>query len=245
MTSVPAALLIVADPAGDVRGDGSYRLPSALLSGIERSVDLRELRAENVGGKLRLSVGLGGMDNPWNAPRGFSAVLLDVFVKTDLGGHTELGDSGFRTPAGVGWQRHYQVSGFDTHAWAAGKNGGVQAVTEVPRVSVEGSTVVLDTDLAAGHYSYWVLSRIYSPLTPSGFLAPRVGGDDASLGVERAGLPSPVDVLSPGDQARAYAAQLLPPVGELRDRRPLALLFLAGAGLLTAVFATFRVWRKQ
>lgn len=241
----PAVLLVVSDPAGDVRGDGSYTLPSALLSGIERGVDLRELRAENVGGKLRLVIGMGGADNPWQAPRGFSAVMLDVFVKSGLGGARELGDTGFSTAPGSGWQHHYQVTGFSTRAWTASGEGEVRKADEVPKVRLEGSSIVLDTNLAAGRYSYWVTSRVYSPLSQQGFLSPRVSADETNLGAVRAGMPSAVDVLLAQDQTRAYAERVLPASGELHDRRPLTLLALAGAGLLVALASTVRAWRKE
>ena len=243
--TLAAVLLLVADPAGDVRGNGAYRLPSALLSGAERSIDIREFRAENVSGKLRLTVGLGGTDNPWNAPSGFSAVMLDVFVKTDFGGQKELADTGFNVPPGSGWQYHFQVTGFGARAWQAGKDGQVQASSAVPGVRLDGTAVVMDTNLPAGRYSYWVTSRVYSPLTQGGFLPAKVGGDEASLGVDQGGMPSAVDVLYAGEQSRTYTDRVLPASGELRDRRPLMLLLFAGVGLLVAIFSTFRAWRKQ
>ncbi len=237
-------LLTLSDPVGDVRGDGSYTLPSALVGGIERSLDVRELRADNVGGKLVLTVGLGGTDNPWNAPRGFSAILLDVFVKTDYGGQLALGDTGFSAPPGSGWQRHYQVSGFATRAWAADKDGTVRPLGKVPDVRLEGSALILATDLAAGSDSYWVTSRIYSPLTPKGFLEPQVDAGEAGLGAPRPGMPSPVDVLASGDQARLYAERVVPPSGQRRDRRPLILLGVAVGALLLTLVATVRAWRR-
>ncbi|AFZ65968.1 glucodextranase DOMON-like domain-containing protein [Deinococcus peraridilitoris] len=241
----PAVLLVVPDPAGDVRGDGSYVLPSALLSGMERSVDLRELRAENEGGKLRLVIGLGGADNPWKAPSGFSAPLLDVFIKTDFGGTRELADTGFTTPPGSGWHLRYQISGFGTRAWKASREGSVAPTDDRPVVQLEGSSIIVNTNLPAGRYGYWVTSRVYSPLTPDGYLPPRVGGDSASLSVVRSGMPSAVDVLFGDDQIRTFHDRVLPISGELHDRRPLALLVLAGLALLLAVIATVRAWRKQ
>lgn len=241
-----AVLLTVADPQGDTRGDGSYVLPVALSGPLARSLDLRDFRAEGVGGKLRLTVGMGGLDNPWNAPLGFSAAMVDVFVKTDYGGARALGDSAndLQTPPGEGWQHRYTVTGFGTRAYLADKDGKVRADAGVPRVRTEGSSIVLDTDLPTGRYSYWVTSRVYSPLTQGGALSPREGGGGEALSAPRAGMPQAVDVLYGGDQARAYASRVLYATGELRDRRPLALLALAGAGLLLAAFATLRAWRR-
>jgi len=241
-----SVLLSVADPAGDVRGDGSYALPVTMRGLMERSLDLREFRVENHAGRLRLVVGMGGLDNPWESPRGFSAVMLDVYVKTDYGGKREIGEKeqDFVTPPGSGWQRHYRVTGFGTRAWTADRDGNAREDARLPTVTAAGSAVVLDTNLPAGKYSYWVTARVYSPLTPEGFVPPEVGADEAGLGVARADAPSAVDVLYAGDQARAYQSHVLPATGELHDRRPLALLFLAAAGLVTAILATFRAWRR-
>lgn len=244
LPSLAAALLSVPDPAGDVNGDGSYVLPRALVGGAERALDLRELRAENVNGRLRVTVGMGGAGNPWNAPNGLSAALVDVFVKTGLGGSRELGATGFSTAGGTGWQRHYQISGFGVRAWSAAPDGTVTPGPEDARLTVQGTDLVLDTDVPAGRYSYWVTSSVYSPLTPDGALAPDVTGGPESLVVARAGLPAPVDVLMSGDQARAYVSSVLPENGELRDRRPLVLLGLAALGLVLAVLGTFRAWRR-
>lgn len=239
-----APLLTVPDPQGDARGDGSYVLPGALVKGMERSLDLREFRAEDRGGRLRLVLAFGGVDNPWSAPRGFSVPLIDVFVKTDLGGAQTLGDTRLNAPPGDGWQRHYQVSGFRTLAWVADKDGQVRESPARPDVGVSGSEVVLDTDLPAKRYGYWVTVRLYSPLSGTGFLSPVVGGGDAALVAGRPGLPSPVDVLLAGPQERVYLDRVLPPSGELRDRRPAILLALGGAALLVALLATFRAWRR-
>lgn len=244
LPSFAAVLLSVPDPAGDTRGDGSYVLPSALVGGVERALDLRELRAERAANRLRVVVGLGGQGNPWNAPGGLSAAVVDVFVKTGLGGARELGETGFSAPAGTGWQRHYQLGGFGVRAWSADASGNVTALPEPGTLTVRGSELVLDTNLAAGRYSYWVTSSVYSPLTASGVLSPRVSGGPETLVSGRAGQPAPVDVLTSGDQARAYVSRVLPENGELRDRRPLLLLVLAAVGLLIAVIATFRAWRR-
>lgn len=240
---VASTLLTITDPTGDTRGDGSYTLPPALVGGSDNSLDIRELRAENVNGRVRIVVGLGGVANPWNAPSGWSSTLIDVFVKTSVGGDQTLADTGFVTPPGDGWQRHYQVSGFRTRAWRF-VNGQAQEVSLATQAVRSGTEVVIDTDLPARPYSYWVTSRVYSPLTPSGFVAPRVAGGASDLLVPRAGLPSPVDVLLVGDQARAYVTRILSPSGELRDRRSMLLLLLAALGVLLAVIATFRAWRR-
>ena len=111
-------------------------------------------------------------------------------------------------------------------------------------VRLSGSAVVFDTPIPAGQYSYWVTSSVYSPFTPDGYLRPGSGGGSASLISPRNNGPVPVDVISGGDQGRAYAQGVLQPVGRTRDRRALLLLGLAAAGLLLGIVASVRAWRK-
>ena len=111
LSLLAAALLTIPDPAGDTRGDGSYTLPTRPPLSAS-ALDLRELKVESKNGKLRLTVGLGAIQNPWNAPLGYSAGVLDIFVKSRLGGASVLPGLGFVTPAQQGWQYHIRVTGF-------------------------------------------------------------------------------------------------------------------------------------
>lgn len=242
-----AASLLFAQPdaAGDARGDGSYVLPTGLKI-TEANLDLRELRAEEVGGKLRLTVTLGALANPWNAPQGFSGVIVDIFVKTRLGGRQVLDQTGLNTPAGDGWQYHFRLDGLHNRWWSVPEGSqNAEARREPLTLKVEGTSLVLDTPLKAGQYSYWVTSSVFSPFTPDGLLRPGLQSGPAALASSLPEAPPVVDLIGAGDQAQAYLTRVLAPVGQVRDRRSLALLIAAGAGLLVALLASFLVWRKR
>jgi C-terminal binding-module, SLH-like, of glucodextranase len=239
-----AALLTLPDAAGDTRGDGSYVLPTRPTLSAS-ALDLRELTVEAVDGKLRLTIGLGAVQNPWNAPLGYSAGILDIFVKSRIGGNTTLSKLGFVTPPQQGWQYHIRVSGFASSLeFVPDGQSKPQPRAVNLNVRLSGSTVVLDTPIPAGQYSYWVTSSVYSPFTSDGLLHPGTGGGNASLLAARNNSPIPVDVISGGDQTKAYATGVLQPVGTTRDRRAVLLLALAAAGLLLGLIASVRVWRK-
>jgi C-terminal binding-module, SLH-like, of glucodextranase len=240
---LPATLLLsVPDPAGDASGDGSYQFASqpALSTSM---LDLRLLRAEDQGGKLRLKISLGAVGNPWNSPVGFSGLVLDVFVKTQVGGVGELTGLGLRTPGNDGWQEHYRLDGFTVQHFSVGSTGKFR-VAAAPRVRLEGTDFVIDTGLRAGQYSYWVTSSAYTPLSPDGLLRP--GGDTAAgLLSAREGTPVPLDVLLGGDQKAVYATAELPAVGIVRDARAQHLLWASVGGLLVAVIAGIVAWRRR
>lgn len=209
------------------------------------ALDLRELLVETVAGKLRLNVGLGSLQNPWNAPLGYSAGVLDIFVKSRLGGASELPGLGFDTPPQQGWQYHIRVTGFASSLdFVPDGQTQPQPRTTPIKVQLQGSGLTIDTPIPSGQYSYWVTSSVYSPFTPEGRLRPTSGGGSANLMAARANTPVPVDVISGGDQAREYTLGVLQPVGQTRDRRAVFLLALAAAGLLVGLITTIRVWRQ-
>ncbi len=247
MFSLLAAALLLAQPdaSGDARGNGSYSLPSGLKS-TPATYDLRELRADDVNGRLRLTVTLGALENPWSAPLGFSGPILNVFVKTQIGGRQVLDDTGFSTPAGDGWQYHFRVDGLRSEWWSVpdGQKTARRRSEPLP-VRVSGTSLVLDTPLKSGRYSYWVTSSVFSPFTADGLLRPGAQGGPASLGARLPEAPPVVDLIGSGEQAQAYATRVLAPVGEVRDRRSVALLAAAGAGLFIALMASFFTWRKR
>lgn len=245
LSLLAAALLTIPDAAGDTRGDGSYTLPTRPALSAS-ALDLRELKVETVGGKLRLTIGLGAVQDPWIAPLGYSAGVLDIFVKSRLGGASSLARLGFVTPSQQGWQYHIHLDGFgNTLEFVPDGQTAPQLRSVNLNARLSGSAEVLDTPIRAGQYSYWVTMSVYSPFTPDGMLHPGTGGGSASLIAPRNDAPIPVDVISGSEQARAYALGVLQPVGQTRDRRALLLLALGAAGLLTGVVATVRVWRKS
>lgn len=254
-SSVPPALLLsVPDPAGDASGDGSYKM-STRPAISEAALDLRLFRAENVGGTLRLSVSFGAIGNPWNAPAGYSGAVLDIFVKTAPGGISDLTGLGLRAAGSSGWQEHYRLDGFQVQHFSAPQPQGNQTQTasrslrpvlapDAPRVTLQGTELIVDTNLKAGEYSYWVTSSLYTPFSPDGTLRP--GGDTSASGLRsaREGTPAPLDVLLSGDQKQVYATGILPAVGQIRDTRALTLLGLAVAGLVAAAVLSVLEWRR-
>lgn len=245
-------LLSVPDPAGDATGDGSYILPDRpTISGSQ--LDLRLFKAENVGGKLRLSVSMGAVSNPWNAPSGFSGTVIDIFIKTAPGGFHQLSDLHLNVPGSSGWQEHYRFDGFSVQHFRAQLSSeqstdvptaDVQQTSEVPQLSLQGTDFVIDTQLRAGNYSYWVTSSVYSPFSPSGVIQP--GGDTSpsSLRSAHQGSPVPLDVLLSGDQTPVYASGVLSSVGQTRDLRALILLALSVVGLMLTSTLSIVAWRR-
>lgn len=244
MLSIPllAAQITVTDPAGDARGDGGYMLPTRPAITAEM-LDLRAFTADTTGQTMRFTVSFGQMGNPWNAPGGFSAGVTDIFVKGALGGQQVLADTGLRVRGQGGWQYHLRVTGVGATLTEANTLGRL-TVRAAPTVRVDGTSLVIDTDLPAGKYGYWVSSSVYTPLSASGLLRPGPDVRPDALQAGRADAPTPVDVLAPAGDTQAFTNDTLAAVGETRDWVSIALIALGGAGLLVTVIATVFVWRR-
>ncbi|MFC6617084.1 glucodextranase DOMON-like domain-containing protein [Deinococcus radiophilus] len=252
-------LLTVTDPAGDAQGDGNLQLPTQPAIPAE-ALDLRSFEVwPREGGGLTFRVGFGTLENPWNAPGGFSAQTLDIFVKTQSGGQTGLADLNMRT-AGGGWQYHLRVTGFGSHWTHASEEPltGLDTAEETsgeaerpanlpaaPRVRTEGgNTLVIETDLGAGQYAYWVTSSVYSPFSRGGVLVPGGSGTFALTSPSGDGSgPVPVDLLMEEASPQPFNLGVADPVGELRDFRPGLLWGLGLLGLATGVGAGAALWR--
>lgn len=236
-------LLTVPDPAGDARGDGGYILPRQPAVTAD-ALDLRSFSAAPQGEGMRFRVSFGQIGNPWNAPSGFSAGVTDIFIKTGPGGRPVLADTGLRARNG-GWQYHLRVTGFgSTLQEATDQEGEVQPLA-APSVRIEGTELVIDAAVPAGSYAYWVTNSVYTPLSANGVLRPTGGTGPASLQTGRADAPTPVDVLAPDGDPRAFSDGTLAAVGETRDRASLILTGLGGLGLLLTVGATAALWRRR
>ncbi|ANE44803.1 regulator [Deinococcus puniceus] len=271
MLSVPllfAALFSYPDPAGDARGDGGYVLPTRpAISGD--ALDLREFRAEALGNAakkslpllqgtakpsagMRFTVGLGRIENPWGLPSGFSASVVDIFVKSPLGTVRTLGNLGLNVRGAGGWHYHVRVTGagatlegLPTAQESAAAVGQKPVPMAAPTVTIEGTNLIIDTAIPSGQYAYWVTSSVYSPLSADGILRPSTGTDTSALQASRASAPAPVDVLAAPDDTAVYTLDTLAPVGETRDSRTLLLAAVGGVGLLLTVGATVLVWRRR
>ncbi|WP_231557259.1 glucodextranase DOMON-like domain-containing protein [Deinococcus sp. YIM 77859] len=241
-TLLAAAVLSLADPAGDARGDGGYVLPSRPAVSAQ-ALDLRGLRAEPRGAGMRLTVTLGRIENPWNAPAGFSAGVLDLFAGSALGGRRTLDELRLDTRGG-GWTYHLRVTGFGSTLERAAEEGGGVVRLPTPAVRVVGNSVVIDAAIPPAQYAYWVTSSVYSPFTADGVLRPVTTPGPTHLQAGRADAPVPVDVLLPSGDQTPFTQGTLPPVGQTRDTRTLLLVALGGLGLLLVVVATVILWRR-
>lgn len=242
LTLLTAALLSVADPAGDARGDGEYVLPTRPALSAD-ALDLRSFEAAPQGAGMRFTVGLGRIENPWGAPLGFSAGVTDIFVGSGLSGERTLDDLRL-TAARGGWQYHLRVTGFGSTLRQASPGEAGAIPLAAPTVRVEGTRLVIDAAIPPGQYAYWVTSSVYSPLTPDGVLRPVTTPGLTVLQAGRAGAPVPVDVLLPSGDGAPFTQGTLAPVGQTRDTRTLVLAGLGGLGVLLAVLATLAQRRR-
>ncbi|OLV18358.1 glucodextranase DOMON-like domain-containing protein [Deinococcus marmoris] len=243
-----ASLLTVPDPAGDARGDGGYILPRQPAV-TEDALDLRSFSAapQTVATQatgMRFTVSFGQIGNPWNAPSGFSAGVTDIFIKTGPGGQTALADTGLRARSG-GWHYHLRVTGYGSTLERTDDAGEQTERLTAPTVQIEGTGLVIDAAVPAGSYAYWVTSSVYSPLSAGGVLKPTGSTGPGSLQTGRADAPTPVDVLAPAGDTRAFTDGTLAPVGDTRDRASLILAVLGGLALLATVAATVAIWRRR
>ncbi|MDV6375979.1 glucodextranase DOMON-like domain-containing protein [Deinococcus arenicola] len=239
-----SALLTIADPAGDALGDGGYILPSQ--PGVTAdALDIRSFSAVPDGEGMRFTVSFGQMGNPWNAPSGFSAGVTDIFIKAGPGGRVELADTGLRARSG-GWQYHLRVTGYGStleQSVDGGNQEGVQPLA-APVVGIDGTELVIDSAVPAGRYAYWVTSSVYTPLSADGVLRPTGSTGPGSLQTGRADAPTPVDVLAPAEDTRAFTDSTLAPVGKTRDQTSVILAGLGALGLLLTVGATVFARRR-
>lgn len=192
---------------------------------------------------MTFRISFGAVQNPWNLAGGFSAGVTDIFVKSGLSGINSLDSLNLRVNAG--WRYHVRVTGWGAVLEQAQPDGQSVSRLAPPQVSLEGTTLVVQTTIPKGDYGYWVTSSVYSPFTADGLLKPTAQVGAANLRTARPNAPVPVDVLSPAGDYAMYSSGVLAPVGQARDFRPLVLTLLGGLGLLLTVLASLRVWRTQ
>lgn len=226
-------------------GDGTYHLPENLSVTDQNSLDLRNFTASDEEGKLSLEVGLGALSNPLKAPQGFSTAILDIFIKTRVGGSTTLGDTGFETPPGQGWQYHLHLSGFDRAFYRVPRLTPEKLNADDIKVSTSGTTIKVQTPIPAGKYEYWVTVSLFDPLTPAGLVTPVNDTNPYHLTSRLNNPPAPLDVLATGDQGRSYIQRTLPPVGDLQDIRPWILLVMGFLGMVGVVIATIVLMNRR
>ncbi|MDO4262665.1 MAG: glucodextranase DOMON-like domain-containing protein [Deinococcus sp.] len=243
-------MLRVTDPAGDAHGDGGAQLPTQPAIAPE-ALDLRSFEVWPRGKFLTFRTEFGALDNPWNAPGGFSAQTLDIFIGTRSGGESTLADLNLRTEGG-GWQYHLRVTGYGAR-WVhapqvaggeAEAGGAAPELPPTPQVRTEGHTVVVDTEVPRGRYLYWVTSSVYSPMSAGGVLVPGGSGPfSVRVPAGTASPAAPLDVLMEEASPQPFNLGQLAPVGRLNDFRPWLLWGLGLLGLALAAGGSIALWR--
>ncbi len=237
-----AAMLIIPDPAGDANGNGTYVLPQRPVLTSD-AFDIRSFSAQKNDIHMRFIISFGQMINPWKSPAGFSAGVTDIFIKSGFLGIQNLADIGLSAKNSSGWNYHLRISGYGSTLDTAQTDNSLKRLS-APVVTIEGTSLVIDTEIPVGKYGYWVTNSVYSPFTSNGLMTPKVSNDPNDLQASQDGLPLPIDILSSTDDRSAYTTIKLAPLGETRDWTTLILAGLGGFGLLITILATIGVWRK-
>lgn len=224
--------LSIADPVDDAQGNGSYQLPTLPAINAD-ALDLRQFSVD--GSPLQFVVTYGALQNPWNLKSGFSAGVTDIFVGTSETGVTSLPDLGLNVPGG--WTYHVRVTGANaTLTHAVLQDDQVQMLAlPAPLVSLEGTSLRIQTQIPAGKYAYWVTSSVYSPLTPHGIVQPSKSLSAIALRTSSLQDPAPVDMLA--ENNTAYVTRVLEPVGFSTDSKPMILSGVGIAALLLSLIA--------
>jgi C-terminal binding-module, SLH-like, of glucodextranase len=209
--AVTTVLFSAADPQGDALGDGAYVLPRAAQAQAS-NLDLRTFTAYNKDGKLEFRLGFAGVSNLQGGPNGFSLPNIQVFVTERRGGEERLGSSGFRTPAGRGWQYHLTATG-----WFA-KLECLPSITDCPtrlRARAEGADIVLETDLPVRAFAYWAFVGLYDPLSVDGLRQAVAKASPFVMASSIPDAPAALDVLSKGSQLALWPSREVPALGEV------------------------------
>ncbi|MFN8508980.1 MAG: glucodextranase DOMON-like domain-containing protein [Deinococcaceae bacterium] len=243
MLTATTLLFSVLDPSGDAYGDGRYILPSDLSDAEKKSLDIRSFAVFDRQGVLEFKIGFARLSNALNSPRRFSTPYLDLFIQTGMGGQVHLADTGFETASGTGWQWHIAVTPYKTVVQRDQRD--LTAVESNVQVSVEGSSLVLDTQIPSGSYGYWLTSRVFDPLSQKGYLEPTTETGMRRLFSPVVSSPSPVDVLSLQPAAGLYTKRTLPPVGKMSDPRPQKLLWAGAISLVLTLLASLKILKLK
>jgi hypothetical protein len=232
-------LFSVSDPQGDSLGDGGYRLPAARSDAAQ--LDLRTFTASDQDGKLQLRLTMGGVRNPDKAPNGFSLPVIDVFMGQGRGGQEKLGSTGFRSTPNRGWKYHLRVSPWTASLERDSSASNLPVLSGV-KVRVQGASIIVDTGLPAGAYTYWAFTSLYDPLTPDGVAKPQTSANPLRLISIIPNAPTALEVLSPTSQVGLYATLEVPPLNEpVIETNPLLYTTIAGLilALVTSVWGLF------
>jgi hypothetical protein len=244
-----AILFSVSDPSNDALGDGAYTLPAAKTDVSQ--LDIRTFSALDVAGKLELRLQMGRIQNPDKAPNGFSRPVLDVFVGTGRGGNTNLGGSGFATRANSGWYYWIRATPYSVTLRRDPSADFVQLPkNRTAQAKVEGSSVVIQTDIPAAEYTYYAISSVYDSLTPTGIALPQSEPSPLKLISPLENAPSGLDIVFENRQILLWSSREVPPLNEPKlETNPLIYTGLVGFVILlvTTIWGLFtprrNTWR--
>jgi hypothetical protein len=240
-------LFSVSDPAGDALGDGDYVLP--VLRRDVAQLDIRTFTALDVNGRLELRVDMGRVQNADSAPNGFSRPVLDVFIGTGRGGNSDLAGSGLTTRANSGWYYWLRAS-----PWAVTvKRDRSADLVQLPdsrtaKVKVEGSSIVLTTDIPVRDFTYYAITSLYDSLTTDGVARPQSEASPLKLFSLLENAPSALDVLFENRQLVLWSTKEVPPLNEPKlGVNPLLFTGLVGFALVlaTTIWGLFNVNRRN
>ncbi len=242
-----AILFSVSDPANDALGDGAYTLPVAKRDVSQ--VDIRTFTALDTNGRLELKLNMGRVQNPDKAPNGFSNPVIDVFIGTGRGGNSDLGGSGFSTRGNSGWYYWIRAS-----PWAVTiKRDKSADLVQLPanrtaKVLVEGSSIVIKTDIPVAEFTYYAITSLYDSLTPNGIANPQFEASPLKLVSPLENAPSALDILFENRQILLWATREVPPLNEPKlGMNPLLYTGIAGLALviITTIWGLFNPRRDR
>ncbi len=241
LSSVLAAasiLFSVSDPANDALGDGAYVLPVAKRDVAQ--VDIRTFSALDNAGRLEFNIKMGRIQNPDQAPNGFSNPIIDVFIGTGRGGNTDLGASGFSTRPNSGWYYWIRATPWAVTLKRADSADFVQLpANRTAKALVEGSSIVIKTDIPAGEYTYYAISSLYDSLTQKGVALPQPEASPLKLYSPLENAPSALDILFENRQIILWSTREVPPLNEPKlGTNPL--IYTGAAGLVLVLITT--IW---
>jgi hypothetical protein len=236
-----AILFSVSDPANDALGDGGYTLP-AVRNDVSQ-LDIRTFSALDVNGKLELRLQMGRIENPDLAPNGFSRPVVDVFIGTGRGGNSTLAASGFTTRPNSGWYYHIRATPYTVTLRREPSADFVQLPNNrTAQAKVEGSSIVIETDIPANEYTYYATSSLYDSLTYTGIAQPQSEPSPLKLISPLENAPSVLDIVYENRQIVLWSSREVPPLNEPQlGTNPLIYTGLAGFVILlmTTIWGLF------
>ncbi len=121
------------DPVGDDYGPGYYVYPA---NGVFKkgTFDMHSIKIYETETQYIFSINVGNVDNPWNAPYGFSQQIIFAYIDNKTGGSTSPLKSNLNYQTQNQWDVAIMVSGWND---ALGVYSSTMELLEVPDVYVD------------------------------------------------------------------------------------------------------------